>query len=535
MTKVLYRFLYASIFLFGLCECQTNHSTESDDDVSINDTLPKLNPAKSHADESDTSGSTENSARLPEEKITSVSEIYKKSRKKASVFVVNTNRDTVIRCKEGTLISIPANSFERLRSQSPVDGTIKLSVNEYYTVSDMLLANLTTSSGNSMIETGGMFFISANAKDNNDSLTLKKGKNISIALPISELKNTEGMQVFNGVHGNEGINWEAKNGTAGFAQRWRAGRNEFSLDNIFKNTRVFPDEGPKKMPVLITANTQPTYTTEIAISIREVIQNSSAIDFTRSAIGYIDTMGVLHGQLTGNSKSQFEFETNYSPSFSENIHVNVAVGFKVKIKTKTTLNLKYYDKLFKMGKGNPDSLVATTITFIPALKKIHYERIKEVYGDAISVSMYQKKIKEIKKRQLAYEKHIKLLEANSLSSMNNAQEYLLLNTRNLGWINCDRFLNSTRRVDYLVKLTEKTNLLIVFNNIKSILSSDSKGIFHNVPLGEKITIVALKTENGKIALAMHETVVTDKPFENLQFKLISLSEYKSQLQKLNSI
>lgn len=534
MVKCLFKILFIFILIFEIYGCTSNNSEESNYNVSLKDTSTKMsvNIPEDNFGFEDTSNLYDNQTSLVEDKITSISEIYKKSRKKASVFVINTNRDTVIKCKEGTLISIPANSFERVKDQSSIDGNIKLSINEFYTVSDMLLANLTTSSGGNMIETGGMFFISANAKDNNDSLTLKKGKNITIALPTSESENTDGMQLFNGVHDSDAINWEPKGGITGFAQRWRAGRSDFSLDKSFKNSFIFPDQEPKKIPTLINKSQQ-NFTTELLMPIREVIQNSSGI--TRSAVGYIDTLGTLHGYLIGNKKNSFEFKTNYTQSFSENINVNIAVSFKVKTKTKANVNLKYFDKLFKMGKGNPDSLVAVTVTFIPTIKRINYERLKSAFKNAITVSMYKNKLLENKKRQLAYEKHIKLLEANPLSNINNAQEYLLLSTQKLGWINCDRFYNNTNKIDYFVKLNEKANLLIVFNNIKSILSSDSKGIFHNVPLGEKITIVALKTDKGRIMLAIQETSITEKPFDNLQFKQISLNEYKTKLQKLNSI
>ena len=128
-----------------------------------------------------------------------------------------------------------------------------------------------------------------------------------------------------------------------------------------------------------------------------------------------------------------------------------------------------------------------------------------------------------------------LMENRREINLNSAQQYLLLSTQKLGWINCDRFNDYSNKTDYIVKLNEKTNVLIVFNNIKSVISSDNKGMFKNVPIGEKITIVALKANNGKIMLAIHETQISEKPFENLQFKAVSINEYKAKLQTLNSI
>jgi hypothetical protein len=530
MIHFLCKIIFIAVITTFLYGCNSDKSAEVNTDFSERDTIAFINNDDPNHQDSDTTPGAGNETGLNEDHIQSISEIYRKSKKRASVFVINNNRDTVLRCKEGTLISIPANSFEAKNSPSLIEGDIKLSVNEYYSVADILLANLTTSSNGNMIETGGMFFMSATVKDSNDTLNLKKGKDITIALPTSPSQDTEGMQVFNGLHDSAGVNWKAQNGVTGLAQRWRAGITSPDLSLV--NSFIFPDLLPKKTPVLKT-NSQHNFTAEISMPIRELIQNNN--DIVRNASGYIDTLGILHGYLTGNKKNKFLFKTDYTPSLTENLNVNVAVSFKVKLKKKDDVNIAYFDKLFKMGKGNADSMVAVIVTFIPVIKKINYEQIENVYNNPISVTSYKKKLIKIRKRQLAYDKHIKLLEANPLSNINTAQEYLLLSTQQLGWINCDRFYNNNNKVDYLVKLDEKTSLLIVFNNMKSILGCDGKGVFHNVPLGEKITIVALKAHEGKIMLAMHETVITQKPFENLEYKQISLKEYKLKLQKLNSI
>lgn len=291
------RYILASIFILGLQSCNTSKNDESNHTVNLNDTSITRNNILSDEVDSTYEPNLANN-QLKEDYITSISEIYKRNRKKASKFTINPNRDTVIKCKEGTLISIPANSFERVNNQSIIDGNIKLSVKEYYSVSDILLANLTTRSNGNIIETGGMFLISAFAKDNNDSLIVKKDKKITIALPTLQNNNTDGMQLFNGVHDSLEINWQSLPGKAGFAQRWWAGKKK--PEHNFDNSFIFPDREPKKTPSL--TNSKQTYQTEILIPIRDAIQNKNGI--TRNALGYIDTLGVLHGYLLGYKKKQ---------------------------------------------------------------------------------------------------------------------------------------------------------------------------------------------------------------------------------------
>jgi hypothetical protein len=529
MIHFLSKLILTFILIFGLYSCNINKNDESDHTDNLSDTLATTNNDISKDVDSTYESILPNHPAV-EEYITSLSEIYKRNQKKASIFTVNPNRDTVLKCKEGALISIPANSFERMNDNATLVGNVKLSVKEYYSLSDILLANLTTRSGDQMIETGGMFLIYAFSKDNNDSLGIKKDKKITIALPTSETRNMEGMQLFNGIHDSSGINWQPIPGKTGFAQRWKSGKNK--PEHNFDNSFIFYDKDQKITPTLSIVNQ--TYQTEILIPVREAIHYKN--DITRNALGYLDTLGVLHGYFSGNKKHKFKFETDYSPTISEDLNVNVAVTFKIRMSLKNNVNTQYFDKLFKMGKGNPDSLVSVILTYKHNIKKANYENIKPVYkNNAISISIYKYRLREIKRIEIAYEKQIKQLEASPLANLNSAQQYLLLNTQKLGWINCDRFYNYQNKTDYIVKLNEKTHVLIVFNNIKSVISSDNQGVFRNVPLGEKITIVALKADHGKIMLAIHQTQISEKPFENLEFKPVSINEYKSRLQKLNSI
>ncbi len=76
-------------------------------------------------------------------------------------FVVNINFDTTILCKEGTIIKIKHSSFLIVSNLTEVKGTITFQVKEFYKVSDILSARLTTHSNDNILETGGMLFIQA--------------------------------------------------------------------------------------------------------------------------------------------------------------------------------------------------------------------------------------------------------------------------------------------------------------------------------------------------------------------------------------
>lgn len=115
------------------------------------------------------------------------------------VFVIDNSRDTILKGKQGTRMLFYAQSFYT-RSSRPI--TIKL--REYYNYADMIMAQLSTTSGKRLLETGGMLHITAT--QDGKEVRLKGGKNFSLMLPTNTLQ--ENMQVFNGERDNEGfIDW----------------------------------------------------------------------------------------------------------------------------------------------------------------------------------------------------------------------------------------------------------------------------------------------------------------------------------------
>jgi len=440
------------------------------------------------------------------------------------------------------LLSIPANAFINASNKSAVSGEVKISVREFYKISDMLVEGLTTTSNKQLLETGGMINIKATANNGKDSLILKPGKTIAIAMTKSDDNYVDGMQLFNGMHDSSQINWQPRNGIDGLAQSWRFGKNYFSANLPSLDVwNVIPDRVPKVKPLLI--NAAPEYLqTEIKMTVRELIQNVGRV--SKKANAYIDTLGNLICYNFSGLHQTFEFPNIYSVTKYDNMNVNVAAD--VFLTYQSHLNHLYYLKLFKMGKGKPDSLVTVTVTLNPGLKLTSSDKLSSTYNNVVTVKEFRKKQRlnnlllqnyenKMKCLRLDEEARMANLQKNPGQSLQTAQNYFLMSTSKLGWINCDRFNNQTEKVDYLVKLNEKASLLIVFNAIKSIIPSDHEGFFRNVPLNEKITIVGLRTEEGKLMMAMHETTVSREPFEKLEFKPVTVKEYKSKLEKLNGL
>ena len=133
--------------------------------------------------------------------INKVSQVERPFKKESQNFKVNTEKDTTIVCKEGTKLTISANSFLDSKGHL-VNGNFDLNVTEYYKLSDILLANLSTTSNGKQLETGGMLYINAFS----DGALLTLNSVIEISFPTVNKK--EGMQLFSGEWKNGIINWQ---------------------------------------------------------------------------------------------------------------------------------------------------------------------------------------------------------------------------------------------------------------------------------------------------------------------------------------
>ena len=136
--------------------------------------------------------------------IISVPDIYNHFGKQPQLFSILANRDTTIICKEGTSIKIKANSFISEKSGIEVSGIVQLAVKEYYKISDIILSNLSTTSGNQILETGGMLHIVAKA--DNENCRIKQGNTIEIGFPSSTKKAD--MALFNGEWIGDKMDWK---------------------------------------------------------------------------------------------------------------------------------------------------------------------------------------------------------------------------------------------------------------------------------------------------------------------------------------
>lgn len=119
-------------------------------------------------------------------------------------FFFPTNVDIELKGKEGTVITIPNNILVYENGQIPED-SIKITLKEYYKLSDIIKNNLSTQTKDYLIETGGMIHIDVETKKG--KLVVKEGKNFTVSFPNHGNKKS-GMKLFKGEDRANMVIWD---------------------------------------------------------------------------------------------------------------------------------------------------------------------------------------------------------------------------------------------------------------------------------------------------------------------------------------
>jgi len=419
--------------------------------------------------------------KLQSENTNTLDDLFKKLDKIPQVFIFTGLKDTTFICDEGTKITIKAKTFVSEKTGKEITKKINFYIKEYYKLSDILLANLTTTSGNKILETGGMINISASS--NNENCILKKGQSIEISFPTN--KHKEEMHLFSGKWNNKNI-------------------IDWSLLSIKENKEI-----------------------------TENYSNNNILDY------YIieekpEFKGGEQAMMNWISKN-----TKYPVIAKEaGISGRVLLGFVIDTNGKTT-----DIKILKGVDPSLNNEAIRVVSSMPAWKpaKHNGKNVRVNFQIPISFSLGGEGYNT---NDIEYAKEFENKMKNGITNgteLNEITRYVF-STSNLGWINCDRFYKSTSpKINYLVQTKGNrslTDIKLVFHSIKSILCGSSLNNifrFENVPIYEDVTIIALKYESKTPYIAVKTTKINNNGENELIFKPVTIESLKSEMRKLDNI
>ncbi|MBC7695857.1 MAG: hypothetical protein H7141_10485 [Burkholderiales bacterium] len=148
------------------------------------------------------------------------------SRKLSQETIIDVNNPGEIYCDEGTIVKFPDNAFVYEDGRNIKCSQVAVYITEFYTMSDILEAGLTTSSNNRTLASAGMVYIEARC--HGEKLKLKPNKQVIVKMPTSYPDKT--MKAFSGKLKNGIIDWKVNGSIA------------------IENVESFPDSGLSDSP-----------------------------------------------------------------------------------------------------------------------------------------------------------------------------------------------------------------------------------------------------------------------------------------------
>ena len=359
-------------------------------------------------------------AKLVSEPEVNWSAIFDYSKKTSQNYKFKAEDGIEIKAKEGTQVLIESNSFIQENTGKLVTGEVKIKIREFYTLPDIIKANLSTKSYDNLLETGGMLFIEAFSND--QKCILAEDKEIVIKFPFKREK--EGMKLFTATKVIDTMNWNLN----------------------------------KQKPII----------TKIA----NEIDNESAI--ISPLFGIFDT-GLNYDTTPPSSFINTKKPKALVPFSKESYYTSSEDGFTSvnfgKMPTKTKNGFSYMPRASLAGAN-------------PLHFGLYFERVGETYYTVVEgnkvVSLNIGMTPKVPKGDTIYIKRENPKPDLKKVSENDLSNYVL-RSANLGWINCDRFINSKKiKIKFKVKRGKNNNIKskLIFKNYRSVLSGKKRWRSH---------------------------------------------------------
>ncbi len=453
----------------------------------------------------------------------------------AQHFQVAAGRDTVLRCTEGTILHIPADAFT-LADGSAASGTVELQVQEFYKLSDIVLANLGTKSGPELLETGGMLHLEARSATG-QPCSIRPGATLLLQMPSA--RPQAGMQLYTGVPtAQHTIDWQQPAPALRFQQFDNRGPR-CKLPEAELRQRLQRSIGYS--PAMVARLRRQPRSAAVRRQLRQLSWPnkhqrlaSSLVTLDLDATGKIvatsiwwlgATDTVLHNAvLRAVAQLPYQPATLRGPvrpgSDSNNRSSRIAAVAPRKERRKPAPRLPVLPVA-----GHTQLELGFTSS--GGIQLISYD-----HGSTGSSSNQGVPVIDARtaRRQLG-------TAAAGSMSVDSLAGYLFSATQ-LGWINCDRLLQcKAPRVLFTVanEAGSPARVQLVFRNIRAVLPGmQSAGgcLFANVPDQEPATIVALKREQGQTYLALQPTTLGQRTEQPLTYRPVTPAELQQALLQL---
>lgn len=412
--------------------------------------------------------------------------------------IISSKADTTVAFAQGTELKVSTNDFVSKRTGLPVSGPIKLQLSEHYRMEDILVQNLSTATKDGLLETNGMINIQAFA--NGELCKLKPNGSIEIHFP--KKNNRPGMQLFTALKDSSGnIIWKpaivklqksngaTKSVTTDIADTFSVQKENF-IDTTLNRIASFPG-GLSGIEKNINSLKNPfplnSQTNSMVIADFNVFESGRIYDVRIKKTSNNDYAAAL-------TEALYHME-GWQPAIVKGVKKTMTMRLAVSFSTSNPRLMKFWSCV-----KSPEPIV-------------------------IDLSR-------------GWNWQIYLAQNNQAETM---VSNLVFTSTSLGWINCDRFYNTPApKINFYVaiKPDNNTSMKLVFHNIKSVLGVsvvNNQYAFTNVPVGEPVTLVAVRGEKGHLQMAIKTLKIGTEAIRDLQFTAVSAEDIKATMVQFNKL
>lgn len=421
-------------------------------------------------------------------------------------YPISSSKSTCLLTHQGTFLVIPAQAFVYANGSPVAEGEVTLQIQEYYGLSDMLMAGLSTSSNHKLLATGGMVNLTALAQG--QELQLAPQKEIGVGMPIRKGQFDPAMELFLGddkdPHHSGLINW---NPTQRRATSLLATSRKDSSTDVASQFAIYRETAIKQ---LITNTGRPK-------------------------------LNPNHRARTIPQKPQRE-DIKVHLDFFQKIFPNKKriEAQKDRIYAKQVKNYQRSLKIFRRDSTYWTKYFQDSLNYVRLYKEALDSDLQN-YQNALKEATYAAANREQdqKKMQELYEKGV---SSDGQLSQQTLDRYFFAVNR-LGWINCDRFMdipdNQLTQIAIQDSDASEERLMLVFPHLPSILSVKSKTVqgeylSDNIPKGMPAKLIGIKVDQGRSMLAVKDIKIGEsKQSYSLVYQPKSLKEIQKVLESMD--
>lgn len=457
---------------------------------------------------------------------------------------------------------VPANAFDL----PPAASSVRLALQEFYTPADMVLANLSTMAGTSLLETGGMLHLAATA--NGQPLALRPGRQLLLRLPARQ--SQADMQLFEGVaHGTSGaLDWQLPGASPAGSSRlpWRRATASRQRRPTKADTLAAPHvrtQWPENKTFALEMRTQ---LQPLVRGQRRLHRSPFASLRTRRALAALSEayqqpiVRQLQLRFTLDSTGVLR-EAEALPGSDESL-APTAVAALQRLGRWRAARLPAFERALPVGALTP-AVGQVSIVFTKkhgfivnptrwTLPKAEWPRARQLHKTVDSLlanpafrrrywraqdSLAYLRILATQRRLLANKAslHAQFTDTTR-AAITQDGVYNELQAQGLGWINCDRFAGMRSLFVYRVLANRQDAIVsLVFKKINSVVSGqlqdESQIVFPNVPYNYPATVVAVRREKGVLYLAKHDVRLGNDPLLAFDFKPVTVAELRAALKR----